>query len=719
MNRRRRDIIVLLLIVAQCSGCATAPVTPPTPIAPPVPPPITTTGANGQTVVVQPPSPNQCCPHPTIWQFLGLKGLCDAIKGLLGRLRSRLGMLFPGLEAKPPLLEITDPANLASDNPAIKTAAGVKGEEDAAEQKIKALRYLATIGCGGCYPDVQDAMLAALDDCTEEVRYEAVKALRETTGKPCAKCKTIACCSEKVRKRLQEVATAKDDKGCYKESSSRVRRLARLAMAGCGGPPLPETPETQDMPLEGPSEEPVEPTASSAEDSDEQIASDQTPTLAKPQDNDKPAAETAEKKSDAAGDKVTASEPTPAKSGATPAQTVSQQKSSVVVVNPHPPGCNCGADHSQTPTVQVYNTPAAPAKSGTAKPAATPHKAAPAAAKPGPNLKETGSATIYPPDATEKARVTRISATLPDPSFKTAASDDEADVWAKVNGEAIYEHEIQQQVEKQFARVATSLDPAVHPDVRRSLSEREVRRAVDRKLLCQEARRAMPSAEIQRVSFTDPALKGDPAFDTKAGSAASEEEALAANWLARHVQVSEAITVDELKARYQLFVLQGQGLEQTRGEQLTAHFQRFGSKQEAYATISHLRSLAMGLNPTPPEKLRLNLVELTKHDWKRRDQLPAGPVGEAMPRLSVGAVSPVLEDAAGYHIVRVLERRKGDAPPLESVTAQLRQEILAARRTAQQKAYLDQLRAEARIWTIFDPPTPKGRLISVKPVTQE
>ena len=116
-------------------------------------------------------------------------------------------MAFPGLEAKPPLLAITDPANMTEDAPpADKAAAEIKTEEDQAAQKIKALRYLATIGCGGCYPDVEDALIAAMEDCTEEVRYEAVKAVRATTGKKCCYCSCDSCCSEKIQNKLRELA---------------------------------------------------------------------------------------------------------------------------------------------------------------------------------------------------------------------------------------------------------------------------------------------------------------------------------------------------------------------------------------------------------------------------------------------------------------------------------------------------------------------------------
>lgn len=182
--------------------------------------------------------------------FLG-QAFCG-IRVLIGRIRARLGMRFPGLEGKPPVTAITDPANAESPTPAVKTAAEVKADEDAAPQKIKALRYLATVGCTDCYPDIEKAMLAALDDCTESVRYEAVKAIRKTAGDPCQACLATRCCQPEILKRLRELAYDMREGCCYKEPSARVRRLARLVLSECNGAVIVEPAE----PTEGPSRAP-------------------------------------------------------------------------------------------------------------------------------------------------------------------------------------------------------------------------------------------------------------------------------------------------------------------------------------------------------------------------------------------------------------------------------------------------------------------------------
>ena len=239
-----RWLCATALLGGVCVGCAAVPPVP----APAAIPPIPTGPA---TIVIGAPAAQG--PSCSLPGFLGLDKLGAGAGGLLSRLRNRLGTRFPGLEAKPALTAISDPANLKSPNPAVAAAAGVKADEDAAPQKIKALNYLAKVGCTNCYPDIEKAFLAALDDCTESVRFAAADNLRDIAGCPCQCCKEKSCCSPAMRKKLREVACAIDEKTkCYKEASPRVRRVARLALEKCGCPPPPEIRQQQTTPEEGP-----------------------------------------------------------------------------------------------------------------------------------------------------------------------------------------------------------------------------------------------------------------------------------------------------------------------------------------------------------------------------------------------------------------------------------------------------------------------------------
>ncbi|HEY1066689.1 MAG TPA: hypothetical protein VGE52_11290, partial [Pirellulales bacterium] len=187
----------------------------------------------------------------TFFQRLG-----TGARKLYDRLINRKGN-FPGLERKPPLTSLTDPANAQSDNPAISEAAKVKAEEDQAAQKIKAIKYLGTIGCG-CHPDVRDALFAALDDCNADVRYAAAEAFETAANAICASCNTKSCCDREVLMKLWKMGYEKKaGSTCWLEPSARVRSAARRAFKACKQNCLPVPPPT-DGPDEGPTATPAE-----------------------------------------------------------------------------------------------------------------------------------------------------------------------------------------------------------------------------------------------------------------------------------------------------------------------------------------------------------------------------------------------------------------------------------------------------------------------------
>ncbi len=168
----------------------------------------------------------------TLWSFLGIPQTYTSVRD---NWDNRNGNR-PRQERKPNLVRLADPQNLESPNPAIKKAAEIKKEEDLAKQKIKAVKYLTKIGCG-CYNrdgSITDALLKALDDCTEEVRYQTVKAITEAAnGEACVNCKNKSCCSEELSNKLYEMAYERDDAGCYLEPSERVRQAAAEALRAC------------------------------------------------------------------------------------------------------------------------------------------------------------------------------------------------------------------------------------------------------------------------------------------------------------------------------------------------------------------------------------------------------------------------------------------------------------------------------------------------------
>ncbi len=188
----------------------------------------------------------------TFWNLLGIPQGTQAMRD--ARL-NRLGN-NPNRERVPPLKRIADPANLESKNPAIAAAAKIKKDQDLAPQKIKAIKYLGTIAC--CCPtnkdDVKNALLAALDDCTDEVRQAAATAICHAAGNPCTICNECSCCAADVMNKLNQMANEQDEKGCWKESNPTVRQAASLALEACRSVRNPTPAETTPPEKEEPKE---------------------------------------------------------------------------------------------------------------------------------------------------------------------------------------------------------------------------------------------------------------------------------------------------------------------------------------------------------------------------------------------------------------------------------------------------------------------------------
>ncbi len=215
----------------------------------------------------------------TLWNFLGIPQGVNKIRDATVNPKGN----HPKLERKPPMKRIADPENLESPNDAIKVAAKIKADADLAPQKIKAIKYLATVccGCAKNKEDLKDALLGALEDCTEEVRYQAAIALCHCSGNLCAACNYTSCCDPKVVAKLKKVAEGQDAHGCWIEPSPRVRAAAANALAACeqvAPPAEPKKPDGGEAPSPEPTPAPAkdgkaapkaaEPSASSADGGD-------------------------------------------------------------------------------------------------------------------------------------------------------------------------------------------------------------------------------------------------------------------------------------------------------------------------------------------------------------------------------------------------------------------------------------------------------------------
>ncbi|MFO1065035.1 MAG: hypothetical protein U0892_14315 [Pirellulales bacterium] len=212
-------------------------------------------GCAGTHAFSSPTPPGGAAPPMTLPRFLGVDTVVHGVTRSVTCARVKLSPMLPMLEpagAAGKLPALADPAALQSPAPAVAAAAAVHQEEAAAPGKIKALAYLAGVDCGR-HPQVEEAFAAALDDPSDAVRIAAVQAVCDSSVS-CGRrgCGCGGCCTPLLRAKLTRMAFERDGNGCWCEPNARVRRMARIALDGCGGP-APTI--TEDIPLELPPEE--------------------------------------------------------------------------------------------------------------------------------------------------------------------------------------------------------------------------------------------------------------------------------------------------------------------------------------------------------------------------------------------------------------------------------------------------------------------------------
>jgi hypothetical protein len=107
--------------------------------------------------------------------------------------------------------------------------------EDLVPKKVQALQYLATVSCFcPAHPgEIRDALLAALEDDSEVVRYEAALAIAHAARHVCPVCKRCSFCTVEMMDNLEQIGIGQNARGAWREPSERVRTAAYEALTAC------------------------------------------------------------------------------------------------------------------------------------------------------------------------------------------------------------------------------------------------------------------------------------------------------------------------------------------------------------------------------------------------------------------------------------------------------------------------------------------------------
>ena len=650
MKRTRVQSHCLFGVIAcmLTAGCASTPSAPAVPQAP-VPP--TSAQAGDKTIIAIMAQPAPGVPHPSLPEFLGIPQIFKGGVGLFrfarDRITARLGGMFPGLEPRPPLLLITDPANLSPDAPpSVQAAAKVKQEQEAGAQKAKAAAFLATVGCG-CYEGVAEALGENLTDCNEEVRYATVKALREVGGKSCCSCGGNSCCTPEIRKSLMRLAWETDETGCFVERSQRVRRLARLTLETCCG--VDEIAD-ETMPEEGPESE------------EGQILS-----------RNRRATEGAR----TAQSGVTLAVDTERVSGPASAPESSVGDAAV-------PGANGGSavDHESS-------------EGGSAR------AAAPVSAS---NDSVVADGSVIQATAQPRQPLGRVLAIvngesiteemlMPEVRRRMLSADPRETQSAAAQGP------------RAMADDQRAGDRAMERYSRDALAE-----AIDRKLLAQTARKVLSATVLTRIEGEVAQASGDSIdhlFADPGSRLARLETAMGQELLRRQVDHDPYVAPHEIEAAYTMDQERYREPDEYRWRVYKIDHQRvleLGGPTRAVIDdmIQYVRLRETGFQTPPPVGFDDSYVTVERYDWMPLDKVPGGLIRDRLSGLRPGQASEVESTGTESSFVLVTHIRLGQRQAMKDVSPRIKAEVLARRRAEAEAAYVAQLRSRAKIRLLPD-----------------
>jgi hypothetical protein len=332
-----------------------------------------------------------------------------------------------------------------------------------------------------------------------------------------------------------------------------------------------------------------------------------------------------------------------------------------------------------------------------------------------------------------------------------AANIDGCQVIARIDGQVVLACEVLWHVNKLIEQNQDKVPPEQVEEIRQQLLKRELGGLIDRKLLYGEFRRTIEPENLPRIeeNLLEPfeereiphlvkMLEVDNSVElerelARLGSSLADvrrafnEKAIASEWIRTKIKVNEEVSPDEMLAYYQAHLKDYEHPARARWEELVVRKSRYAHPREAYAAIAQMgnevwqRAAASPVRgPAFAEVARAKSDGYTAkegglQDWTDKGSLRIKEIDQALFSLQVGQMSPILEDADAFYIVRVLERIEAGRKPFTEVQAKIRDDLKEERFNAAVDEYLSKLRKDARIWTAFTGNVSADELIGRKP----
>ena len=184
------------------------------------------------------------------------------------------------------------------------------------------------------------------------------------------------------------------------------------------------------------------------------------------------------------------------------------------------------------------------------------------------------------------------------------------------------------------------------------------------------------------------------------------EQLVAAQWKRQHGTSKKEVSHADMLGYYFEHRAEFEIKAKAKWEQLTALHVEFSSKQESRGAIERMGNEVLRGAPFDAVARRSSqgptATDGGGYGWTTKGSLRSSVLEAAIFTLPIGRLSEILEDDDGWHIIRVTERQEEGVVSFADAQATIREKINQQRAEQALQEYIQKLRAEMPVWTIFD-----------------
>ncbi|WP_158545433.1 peptidylprolyl isomerase [Bremerella cremea] len=184
------------------------------------------------------------------------------------------------------------------------------------------------------------------------------------------------------------------------------------------------------------------------------------------------------------------------------------------------------------------------------------------------------------------------------------------------------------------------------------------------------------------------------------------EQVVAYQQIQRHVRSDEEVTHQQMLDFYSEHSSDYEKPARAKWEQLMVKFSEFPNRQAAWEAMAAMGNRVLRGAPLDAvakrESQGIRASRGGQYDWTSKGSLKNETVDQAIFTLPVGELSPIIESQEGFHIVRVVEREEEGMVPFTEAQVEIKEQIKKQRKQKATEAYIQEVKAKAQVWTIFD-----------------